>query len=672
MEGLQSRFEDVDNDGDREVVVQNRWIRVELRVPQDLGYSFYKRRFTWGGRLQSLVYRPTGTEYFLTRMIDLEGINPFGLPDELFQSFEFDDSDGEKRILKMGVGIFRSKVGEDGFEPLPWSWYQEEDGDELVVAFRQDVRDIGPYSYVYEKRYRFRPDAAWFAMDVTLENRGSGTIATSWDIHSFHKAGVPPNTSWLVAPKNCWSSCGTSRVRTTLKEASPIMATPETREMVSDRIVWDTDGTPWWYALGPGTGDEFYLLRARFEPYWGMFWAGYDAFTPQGINNVEVPPGDRATWGFDVTVGVGARNFVAAAEDSGVTIDLEKSSATVSAHVASEREGTLSIRVTDQKGRSLDACERTDTAAPERPLTLDLDLPVEGDFCQLAVTYDTPAKNPLHAEEILPLGPSRPTSHLPFDARGTRVFVAVNHDLELPEADGRYLWCHGTQCGFEVDWQDGGQRIPVDMTVFSVVCLVGDAWPLASVDVLVRWIESGGGLLLCAPFGDLASGLGSILPMVPLAAQDSALPSTHVVQGTGMPRYSEAEWRATEVGGELRFERRIHWGIEEVAPVVGLQSGTPHLVARNLMLEPDAKVRIGHWQVCQPGPECIVPLRYTDPAGSPAVGLGQIGLGRVAVVASRPAWGSHYHKVVWDGWGQYHRAFFAGLMGWLAGVWEEA
>ena len=49
------------------------------------------------------------------------------------------------------------------------------------------------------------------------------------------------------------------------------------------------------------------------------------------------------------------------------------------------------------------------------------------------------------------------------------------------------------------------------MTKFDVACLVGDAWPLRSIDLLVRWVEEGGGLLLCAPFGDLAAGLGNIM-----------------------------------------------------------------------------------------------------------------------------------------------------------------
>ena len=87
------------------------------------------------------------------------------------------------------------------------------------------------------------------------------------------------------------------------------------------------------------------------------------------------------------------------------------------------------------------------------------------------------------------------------------------------------------------------------------------------------------------------------------------------------------------------------------------------------MLEPDAKVHIGYWQPCQAHPEAIVPLRFTDEQRHPAVGLRPIGQGRMAAVASRPAWGAHYRQAVWDGWGQYHRAFWAGLMGWLVRRW---
>ncbi len=669
MNGVDCVFEDVDQDGDREIKVQNPWIRAVLRVPERLGYEFYKRRFTWGGRLQSLIYRPTGYEFFLTRMIDPEGINPFGLPDELFQSFEFEE-DGQKWILKMGVGIFKAEVCEENFQPLPaWTWYREDDGEELVVGFRQEVKNVGPYGYLYEKRYRFRPDAAWFGMDVALENLGSTTIATSWDIHSFHVAGIPPNTSWLVAPKNCWVSSGKSRVRTTFKEASPIMATPETFEMVSDRIVWDSDGTPWWYALGPGTGEEFYLLRARFEPYWGMFWAGYDAFTPQGINNVEVRPGERANWGFDVTVGVGGRNFMAAGEDSGITLDRTNGKAIVSAHVASKREATLSVRVADAADRWLDSHRRVATAAPEFPLIVEVPLPASGDFSRLDVNLEAPAVPTLNAKEIMPLHSYRPTARQSFSGHGKRVFVASHHRLAAPEVDGRYLWCHGTQCGFDVDWDQPGVRF-THLDEYNVVCLVGDAWPLELKGHLVRWVEEGGGLLYCAPFGNLASSLGALALLEP-AVEKVTLTTAEIIRGAGMARYSEEDWRLSKAYDGMRFERQIHCGKEEVAPVLGLQLGTPHTVSRNLMLEPDAKVRIGHWQRCRERPGCIVPLRYTDTANSPAVALAEFGKGRVAAVASRPAWGSHYRKVVWDGWGQYHRALFAGLMAWLARIWSE-
>ena len=58
-------FADVDGDGEREVAVENDWLRAVLRFPEKLGYAFYKGRFTWGGRLQSLVYKPTGRQFVL-------------------------------------------------------------------------------------------------------------------------------------------------------------------------------------------------------------------------------------------------------------------------------------------------------------------------------------------------------------------------------------------------------------------------------------------------------------------------------------------------------------------------------------------------------------------------------------------------------------------------------
>ena len=667
---MEVRFEDVDGDGDREVVVENRWLSAVLRFPETLGYAFYKGRFTWGGRLQSLEYKPTGRAFVLPKMIDMEGINPFGLPDELFANFPFIAAGGGQRNLKMGVGVFSEQGGEAGFESLPWTWRSEADeGGEKVVAFRQEVEDLGGYSYVYEKRYRFRPDAAWFALDVVLENRGDELLASAWDVHTFHPAGVPPNTAWLVAPKRAWLSCGQSRMRTFVKEASPIFATPIQEEMVSDRILWDMDGTPWWYATGPADGDEFYLMRARFDADWGMFWAGYGAFTPQAINNVEVPPGERAVWGFDVTMGSGGKNFVAAGEDCGLSLDREGEKVVVSLHAAAPCAGDLAVEAVDESGGT--NCQTLQgEAAPGCPLRLEGDLPAEGEYAELDLHYRGES-GALSTREIVPLRTARPSAHLPFGGDGMPVFVAVEHELQKPEADGRYLWCHATQAGFAADWVEPGVRAPDDLGEFKALCLVGDAWPMGRLDELRTWVERGGGLLVCAPFGELAHALGDWLPLRPLADVPEQ-PDHAAISGAGMRRYAESGWRVEGDGEEdgRHIWRMLHTQtLERVDPVVGLHLGARHETSERLMLEPDAKVRIGYWVACRAHPEAIVTLRFTDEGGHPAVALRQLGEGRVAAVASRPAWGTNYRKVVWDGWGQYHRAFWAGLMGWVARCW---
>jgi hypothetical protein len=629
------RFEDVDADGDCEVVVENDWLRAVLRVPQTLGEAYYKRRWTWGGRLQSLVFRPTDREFLLPEMVDVEDIAPFGLPDELFASFPLPPVDGQPRRLKIGVGVFSGTGQNEVLEPLPWTWRQSDGADgEKIVTFRQQVDDLDGYGFVYEKRYRFRPQAAWFALDVIWENLGAKALVSDWDIHTFHDAGEPPHSAWMVAPKRAWVTCGSTRLRTVLKEASPIHVAPVLHERVWERLQWDLDGDPWWYATGPGDGDEFFLFHSRFEPYLGLWFSGYGAYTPQGISHVEVPPGDRAIWGFDVTVGTGGRNFVVAGQDCGLTIDRPaEHQAVVSVHAAQRCPGELCVQVVEADGATGEPLRVAGNSAPGEPLRVSVELPPRGDYAVLEVTFlGAHGQALLQAREIVGLGARRPTARLPFTGGGARVFIASHHNLGHADTDGRYLAVNGTEAGFATDWSEPASvRAPERLTDFAAVCLVGDAWPLARIDELASWVAAGGGLLLCGPFGTVAAALGDIVPLQP--------------------------------AGDLRMRL--------ADPPLGLQPGEPHLTSQQLMLEPDAKVRIAHWLPTTATPGATVTLRFTDAEHHPAIAVQRVGAGRVAALASRPAWGAHYNNAAWDGWGQYYRACFAGLMGWLTGRWAE-
>jgi hypothetical protein len=619
---VEVRFADVDADGDREVVVENPYLRAVLRHPEHLGAQYYKRRWTWGGRLQSLVYKPTGREFFLPQMIDLEDIAPFGLPDELFAHFPLAGG----RQLKMGVGV----LSPSGVEPLPWTWSQEQVEGETVVAFRQEVEGLEGYSFVYEKRYRFRPDAAWFALDVVWENRGAALLASDWDLHTFHDAGPLDCPAWLVAPKRAWVSSGNTRLRTALKEAAPLFPAPRLAERVFDRLHWDLEGEPWWYATGPGDGEEFFLLNARFEPYWGLHFAGYGAYTPQGISHIEVPPGDGAVWGIDVTLGTGGKHFVRAGREGGLTLERpDPRTLAAGVHLALKGRGTLSIHLLDQTGKLQGCAEKIGEPAPGKPLVSQLPLPDRGDFATAEITYREGERALLHTRELVPLKGQRPTAHLPFAGGGARVLVASHHGGDNPESDGEYLRAAGLQTGFAVDWKGPGQRGPQDLEGCAALCLVGEAWPPGRAEALAAWIRAGGGLLLCAPFGELAAALGEILPLQP--------------------------------AGELR----------RAEPALGLQLGATHCTTSRLMLAPDAQVRLTWWAPTIACAGALVPLRFTGEGSHPALGLSQEGAGRIAVLASRPAWGAHRGNVVWDGWGQYYRSFFAGLMGWLAGNWGD-
>ena len=155
-----------------------------------------------------------------------------------------------------------------------------------------------------------------------------------------------------------------------------------------------------------------------------MFWAGYNAFTPQAICDVEVPPGQRATWGFDVTLGSGGRNFVAAGCDHGLTLDREGGRAVVSLHTAAATDVELETGVYQQQGDLQHRRRAAGAAAPGRPFRLETDLPTAGDYAELDITGRA-ANAVLHTREIAPLQKPRPTAHLPFAGNGAPIFVAV-------------------------------------------------------------------------------------------------------------------------------------------------------------------------------------------------------------------------------------------------------
>ena len=74
------------------MVVENAYLPAVLRFPEQQGEGFYGRRFTWGGQLQSLIYKPTGREHFMPEMLDPEDVRPFDLTDELFASFPMESA----------------------------------------------------------------------------------------------------------------------------------------------------------------------------------------------------------------------------------------------------------------------------------------------------------------------------------------------------------------------------------------------------------------------------------------------------------------------------------------------------------------------------------------------------------------------------------------------------
>lgn len=284
----------------------------------------------------------------------------------------------------------------------------------------------------------------------------------------------------------------------------------------------------------------------------------------------------------------------------------------------------------DQAGAFQHVAVQEGSAEPGRPLELEVDLPDTGDFATLQISYTGEKEEEvLHARETVPLAPQRPTAHLPFSGGRAKLHVSSDGGLAGGETDRLLLCSHGVECGFVADWPEFAPEPPASLDEYAAVYLVGDAWPVERAGELREWVEAGGGLLMCGPFLRLAAALGDLVPLKSL--------------GDGLLQPSN--------------------------PELGLQLGAPHFTAERLMLDPDAVTRIAWWVPATARPGALVTLRFTDSAGHPAVVLHEPGKGRVAAIASRPAWGKTERNVIWDGWGQYHRACFGGLIGWVARAW---
>ncbi len=235
---------------------------------------------------------------------------------------------------------------------------------------------------------------------------------------------------------------------------------------------------------------------------------------------MEVPPGETALWGFDVILREGGRHFVAAGEDCGLIVQRPDESDVVVAavHAASPRRGKLIVHLLDHEGRLHQSIAKEGEIEPGEPLQEILNVPPTGDFATVEVSYLEKDRTVLQSVERVPLADYSPSSTLPFTGKGHQVFIGVDPDLEHGEHDGTYLQCHALDAGFSVAWNGPGDDPPSILADYSVVAVVGNAWPAARIDELVNWVKSGGGLLVCAPSYLANEVLQQVLPLIPMRA----------------------------------------------------------------------------------------------------------------------------------------------------------
>lgn len=186
-----------------EAVIANRSIRARVSLPDTEQGSYRGTRFDWSGIITSL--ESGGHRYFApfyeefdpnVRDVDIKGtvragpISAVSGPVEEFGPIGYEDAKPGGTFIKIGVGALQ-KPDEPRYDhyrmyaiAVPGKWSVRRSSSQVELT--QEVRDPGSgYAYIYRKTVRLLPGKARMALEHSLQNIGSKTLAGNVYDHNF-------------------------------------------------------------------------------------------------------------------------------------------------------------------------------------------------------------------------------------------------------------------------------------------------------------------------------------------------------------------------------------------------------------------------------------------------------------------------------------------------------
>jgi uncharacterized membrane protein len=674
--------QDVDGDGEPEIILANQRLKVELLtgIPAEekepgwrerMGTLFskpkppssrYGKRFVWGGWIHNIESVPTRRRWFTNTVSGREHWD--GIPEEFGEAVPMAKlEDGSHACLKMGVGeaigrglCLRGSLKLTKVYPWTCETRMDEAGTGIVTFTQQAATEHG-YGYTYTKEFRLAADSAKLEITRTVANTGSQAIHSTWYSHGFwgQAGGRPDGDCWSTIPLQDLAG-DNADVDTTLCRVTDLAPAcywgPVSAEQIAEN----------WYASGYTPSREAFVSTFSERPAWFRVWTNALTYSCEPFVLLDLEPGETKAWtvtraaveGLDRVDGSGPTAAVAFGSTDPRWLEVSLSTyqpcEDIDVRIRFRRDGA-DTDLLDHRA-TVKAC------GPNWPARIRLErahLPEATGLLQVTATnggqtlIDT-------TRRIAPRTAGLPPGWLGA-AKGKRAIVLgdVRRENETvrPQPATVY-WDFALQrAGFEVTvlpiGEAAGEGVLADTDLVVVSGPV--RMPGRLVGVLSSFVDQGGGLVVTGPLDLRPFEFSDLLPVTAIIAD--------VVVQAKAPRDGTREFLDAP---RYRYQ---------------LEAATSHSATAGIPFYPHTLQGVGRLQVVQPRDGAQTLVSYTGPddlqpqVSSPALVVGTHGGGRVAVLASPVNWGTPQQWSIWSRLGEYHQQFLGQLGQWAAGPSQE-
>lgn len=679
------RHEDLDGDGVAEVILENRFLRVEIltgelpaetvetgnqdetatagRAPKPR----YGTRFVWAGWIWNITFKPTNQRWF----VNDEEHQWHGIPEEFEEAVRVRETEpGVYEALKVGIGVC-SGTGICHSSRLqltrPGAWERREvvlpDGRRGVL-FEQAVSTGTGHGYRYVKKITLQSGSSSLVVERTLENTGMEPLHTTWFTHAFW-GQAPGDTyddaSWCTIPMR---QQGLGR---TAIDTRRCMLSPARPFGVWGSIESASLGGSW-YACGQVDTRDLMLTTVSEPLAFFRVWTYRSTYSCEPFMTLDLAPGQARSWTVVRGSGTGMAGLRGGTGEALVDWELLPADGAGDCRLQLEvittrprKDLVVETIFSGSAEPSVSLMFPVSVCGPEQVWSVVVPVPHVAKEADLRVVVKQEVKGA--SGEVLAdvtrrcSMASRLAAEVPLPPNARNSLLVLS-DLGEDQRNGKPAMLRGAvyardamvSAGWAVEVADPARIAGPEAgwEAHSAVIAAGlTRWPKWLVGWLEKHVEQGGGFVF---FGPLVGRPFEFSPLLPIQRVLSS------VSVTG--------WRPRDATREFigATARRYH-----------LVPAQPHVVLEGQPWHPSVPQDIAVLQTMEPRKGSTVLLRYVSGAdvvpkvGSPALVVGSHGGGRVAVFASPVDWGSPPSWVVYSRVGEYHHRFISRLVQWSAG-----